>query len=478
MSDDSSDRIARHLRSLALAAEPGSRLPSTRALAARFGAGPVTVQRALAVLVSEGIVETRSGLGTFVRGRSAPATRADVAWQTAALGPERGGPSPVGSSMRQIPHDTIAMHSGYPDADLLPIREIRSAFARVSRGAGGGASGPGRYRHDAFQRPPTAGLPDLRRWFVDDLGADGWRDTDAVIASGGQAALAATFRALAAPGDPIVMESPTYWGAIAAARQAGLVIVPVPRTDGAPSDADLDDAFASSGARLCYAQPTYANPTGDVWTATQRAQVLDVVRAHRAFIVEDDWAHDFAMETPPRPLVSADTDGHVVYIRSLTKSLSLTVRVAAVLARGPARSRIENALTVSDLYVSPVLQAVALDVVSRPGWRTHIQRLRRALQLRRDTLVDELATRAPQIDVARPPRGGLNVWAELPGHGSDGAPTDPELVAARTLGRGLSISPGGEWFPTEPTGPFIRLNFAAAPPERYAEAVEILVGAL
>ncbi len=467
MNDDSSARIARHLRSVAAAAQPGEKLPSTRALASRFGAGPVTVQRALAQLVAEGVVETRAGLGTFVRRRAAT-PRADVSWQTAALGPERSGPSPIGSSMRQVPHDTIAMHSGYPDADLLPMREVRSAFGRVVR----------RGHDDAFRRPPTAGVPELRRWFVDDLGLDGWRDTDAVIASGGQAALAATFRALAGPGDAIVMESPTYWGAISAARQAGLVIVPVPRTDGAPSAADLDDAFASSGARLLYAQPTFANPTGDVWSAQQRDDVLSVARDRGAFVVEDDWAHDFAIEPGPKPLVCDDTGGHVVYIRSLTKSLSLTVRVAALLARGPARSRIENALTVSDLYVAPVLQAVALDVVTRAAWRTHVQRLHRELRSRRDALLTALAVGAPMVEVPRPPRGGLNVWASLPAFGADGAPVDPDLVAARALAGGLSVSPGGEWFPAEPTGPFVRLNFAAAPPERYDEAVAILVAAL
>lgn len=467
MSDDSSVRIARHLRSAAAAADAGTRLPSTRSLAVRFGAGPVTVQRALAQLVAEGVVETRSGSGTFVRKRPVVEAVPDVSWQTAALGPERSGTPAIGSTMRQIPHDTIAMHSGYPDAELLPLREVRSAFVRIAK------------RDEAFARPPTAGLPELRRWFVDDLGADGWRDTDAVIASGGQAALAATFRALTTPGDAIVMESPTYWGAISAARQAGLVIVPVPRTEGAPSAADLDDAFGSSGARVVYVQPTFANPTGDVWSPAQRDAVLSVVRDHRAFVVEDDWAHDFAMDGPaPSPLVNADRDGHVLYIRSLTKSLSLSVRVAALIARGPVRARIENALTVSDLYVAPILQAVALDVVSRPAWRTHLTRLRRTLQVRRDALLGALATGAPMIEVGAVPRGGLNLWAALPAYTTDGHPTDPDIVAARALAAGLSIAPGGEWFPAEPTGPYVRLNFAAASPDRYPDAVDILTNSL
>ncbi|NDK91408.1 PLP-dependent aminotransferase family protein [Gordonia desulfuricans] len=469
MSDDSSVRIASHLRSVAAERGPGAKLPSTRELAARFGAGPVTVQRALARLVAEGVVETRSGAGTYVRRAPRATVSGDLSWQTAALGPARSGPSAVGSTMRSVPHDTIALHGGYPDTTLLPMREIASAFTRLTRGGG---------RPEAFARPPTAGLPDLRRWFVDDLDADDWRDSDALITSGGQAALVATFGALARPGEAIVMESPTYWGAIAAARQAGLVIVPVPRTGGAPSAADLDAAFASSGARLAYVQPNFANPTGDVWTAAQREAVLDVVRAHRTFLVEDDWAHDFAMDITPRPLVCDDTDGHVIYIRSLTKSLSPTVRVAGVLARGPARARIGTALTVSDLYVSPVLQAVALDVVARPAWRSHLHRLARALQGRRDALVSALAVGAPMIEVPAVPRGGLNLWAALPANTADGTPTDPGLVAARALALGVAISPGPEWFPTEPTGPFIRLNFAAAGPERYDEAVAILAAAV
>lgn len=468
MSDDSSERIARHLRSVAATAGPGARLPSTRDLAARFGAGPVTVQRALAALVADGVVETRPGQGTFVR-RPSSERYADLAWQTVTLGPERAGPTPIGSSMRQVPHDMIAMHAGYPHEDLLPMSQVRAALARVSR------------RPEATRRPPTAGVPELRRWFVDEMSADGWRDTDAVITSGGQAALSAAFRALAAPGDPIVVESPTYWGAIAAARHAGLTIVPVPRRDGAPSADDLDEAFATSGARLFYAQPNFANPTGDVWTPEQRSAVLDVASAHGVFVVEDDWAHDFGFDVEPRPLVAADRDGHVVYIRSLTKSMSLTVRVAAIVARGPARTRIENALTVSDLYVSPVLQFAALDVVSRPAWRTHLHRLRRELQTRRDALVDAVSS-GPLHDagarIPRIPGGGLNLWLRLPDLSSDGAPTDPDSVVGRALAKGLAISPGSEWFPTEPTGPFVRLNFGVAPPDRYAEAMSVLAGEL
>ncbi|MCP2174561.1 PLP-dependent aminotransferase family protein [Williamsia maris] len=459
MSNDSSSRIAGHLRSLVADSSPGSRLPSTRILAERFTAGPVTVQRAIATLVADGLVETRPGAGNFVVHRPRTRRTADVDWQTTSLGPERSGASPVGSSLRGVDRETIALHGGYPHMSLMPMREVRSALAKAIR------------EDRSFERPPIAGVSELRAWFVRELTGvvdDAWRDSDAVITSGGQSALSTVFRALAGPGEPIVMESPTYWGAITAARQAGLVIVPVARTTGAPRPEDLDDALRSSGARLFYAQPNFANPTGALWNPADRREILDVIRSRRAFLVEDDWAHDFAIDETPVPLATADGDGHVVYIRSLTKSASLTLRVAAVVARGPARNRIANALAVNDLYVSPLLQQAALDVVTRPSWRTHCTRLRRELTERRDLLVRSVAEHAPDLELTHVPRGGLNLWLRLP------EDADAETYAARALTRGVSISPGAEWFPADVSGPHIRLNYGSSDPSRFAEAAGVM----
>ncbi|MEB0303500.1 aminotransferase class I/II-fold pyridoxal phosphate-dependent enzyme, partial [Mucilaginibacter sp. 5C4] len=82
------------------------------------------------------------------------------------------------------------------------------------------------------------------------------------------------------------MESPTYWGAIQAAAQAGVDVVPVPSGPEGPDPDDLARAFQETGSRVFYAQPTYANPTGAQWSESTTTQILDVVRAHGAFLVE------------------------------------------------------------------------------------------------------------------------------------------------------------------------------------------------
>ncbi|WP_368498535.1 PLP-dependent aminotransferase family protein [Herbiconiux sp. A18JL235] len=461
----SSGRIADELRREVAGLPAGSWLPSTRALVERFAASPVTVQHAVRALVREGLVESRPGAGTFVR-RARPAARADLSWQTAALGAVRAQGAAVGSTLQTPSDEVIALHSGYPVDDLLPVRAVQNALARAARS------------RSALDRPPASGLTELRSWFAEELAeatpAHGSAPTaaDVVVMPGGQSALSSVFRSLGRPGDAIIMESPGYWGAIAAARQAGLEVVPVPRRPsggGAAVDpVELAEAFERSRARLFYAMPHAANPTGTSWSSTDASAILDVVRAHRAFLVEDDWAHDFALEQAVRPVATSDPDGHVVYVRSLTKSVSPAVRIAAVVARGAARSRILTDRVVDGLYVSGVLQTAALEVVSSPAWQPHLRRMRDQLRSRRDALaglVDELL---PPGTLTALPRGGLNLWLRLP----DGVESTAYVEACARAG--LLISPGPEWFPAEDPESHVRLNYSGPDPARFEEAVRIL----
>jgi DNA-binding transcriptional MocR family regulator len=457
MYDDSSTRIAAGLRDWIAAAAPGARLPSTRSLVTRYTASPVTVQKALRTLAAQGLVESRPGVGTFVR--AARTARAhDYGWQTAALGSPRDRVPPVSTALRTVPNDVIALHSGYPDRELLPERLVRAAFARAARG-------------DAtVNRPPAAGLPDLQAWFAAELG--GATPSDVVVFPGSQSALSTTFRALVGAGRPLLVESPTYWGAIVAAAQAGVPVVPVPSGAGGPDPDELARAFQRTGARACYAQPNFANPTGARWAPELADRVLDVVRGHGAFLIEDDWAHDFGIEARPVPLAARDGGGHVVYLRSLTKSVSPAVRIAGLVARGPARQRILASAQAESMYVSGLLQAVALDVVSQPGWGTHLRGLGRQLAARRDLLAGALGEHVPAARLDSLPRGGLNLWVRLPDS------TDLPRLVRDCETAGTVIAAGTEWFPAEPTGAYLRLNYAGPNPGAFPDGARTLGEAL
>lgn len=465
MSEDSTSRIVADLRDWIATAPPGAQLPSTRALVARYSASPVTVQKALRTLTAQGAVESRPGVGTFVRTIRA-AHPADYGWQTAALGAPRLRGSGLFTALRTVPHDKLALHSGYPDRELLPHRLVRAAFTRAGRGDA------------AVNRPPTAGLPDLQAWFATELaemtpvGVMPPASSDVIIFPGSQSGLNTTFRALVGPGRPLLVESPTYWGALLAATQAGVQVVPVPSGPDGPRPQELARAFDQTGARAFYAQPHFANPTGARWTPERGGQMLEVVRDHGAFLIEDDWAHDFGMEDVPAPLAARDDAGHVIYLRSLTKSVSPSVRIAAVVARGPARERIAANAQAESMYVSGLLQAVALDVVTHPGWRTHVRGLGQRLAARRDLLIEALHEHAPAGRLELVPRGGLNLWFRLP------EPVDLSRLVGDCEADGVIVAPGDEWFPAEPTGAYLRVNYSGPNPGAFAEGARVIGRAL
>ncbi|MEV4349941.1 PLP-dependent aminotransferase family protein [Actinoplanes sp. NPDC049596] len=459
MSDgNAAARVIQDLRGLAARADAGSRLPSVRELTARHQASPVTVAEAIRRLVAEGVVETRSGRGTFVAARRIVEAPPDLSWQTVALGPRRPGENEMQALLALPPAGAIPLTGGYLDADLQPTAALGAALARAAR------------QPASWQRGPAEGREDLRDWFARSVGL---RAGDMVICPGGQAALSTAFRALAAPGDTILVESPTYLGALAAARACGLRVVPVPADPEGVRPEHLTDAFTRTGARLFYCQPLYANPTGATLSTARRPAVAAAVRDAGAFLIEDDYARDLTIDgEPPRPLAADDPDGHVVYIRSLTKSAAPALRVAAIGARGPAGARLRAARLLDDFFVAGPLQQATLELVTSPAWSRHLRHLRSALQSRRAALLTALHRHTPTLVPPAIPRGGLHLWTPLP------EATDDVALTAAAATEGVTVFPGRPWHAAEPPAPHLRLTYAATPPAQMDEAVRRLARAL
>ncbi|MDY7083757.1 MAG: PLP-dependent aminotransferase family protein [Actinomycetota bacterium] len=444
-------RVIQDLRERASSAPPGTRLPSVRELTARHQASPVTVAAAIRVLVREGLVEARPGQGTYVARRGRVEPRPDLSWQTVALGARRPGEAELQALLATPPAGAIPLSGGYLDPDLQPAAALGAALARAAR------------QPAAWQRGPAEGRADLRAWFA--RGA-GLRADDMVISPGGQAAISSAMRALARPGDTLLVESPTYLGVLAAARAAGLTVIPVPADADGVLPGELRRAYARTGARLFYCQPLYANPSGATLSASRRTEVLDAVREAGSFLIEDDYARDLTVEgTAPPPLAADDADGHVIYLRSLTKPAAPGLRIAAIGARGQAGARLRAARLLDDLFVAGPLQQAALDLVTSPAWDRHRRALGKELRARRDALLTALRRHFPLHVPETVPYGGLHLWMRLdPG-------TDDVALATEAAAGGVVVFPGRPWFAAEAPAPFLRLTYAAAPPELMDEAV-------
>ncbi|MFI5620117.1 PLP-dependent aminotransferase family protein [Streptomyces sp. NPDC051567] len=465
--------LAESLRSELNRYSVGGKLPSSRALVERFRVSPVTVSRALAQLAAEGLVLTRPGAGVF---RAAPRTRTpaagDTSWQEVALSAEGAAgevvPRSVDAtgvlvSLAAPPPGVIELNGGYLHAGLQPERAMAAALARAGR------------RPGAWGRPPVEGLPELRDWFAREIGG-AVAAADVLVTAGGQSALTTALRALAPPGAPVLVESPTYPGLLAVARASGCRPVPVPvDADGVRPEL-LAAAFEATGARVFVCQPLFQNPTGVVLAPGRRAEVLRIARAAGAFVVEDDYARSLAHEDAgplPAPLAAEDADGVVVHVRSLTKITSPSLRVGALAARGPVVDRLRAIQVVDSFFVPRPLQETALELVGAPAWPRHLRAVAAELRHRREVLAGALRRELPGLAVPRPPSGGYQLWA----HPAEGG--DDTALAAAALRAGVAVAPGRPYYCAEPPGPRLRLGFAGvAGPGDLVEAVRRLRCAL
>lgn len=433
---------------------PGGKLPSSRALVERFRVSPVTVSRALAQLAAEGLVVTRPGAGAFRAGpRAATPPAGDTSWQEVALSADAAGDvvprtvdaSGVMVSLPAPPPGVLELSGGYPHPSLQPEQAMAAALARAGR------------RPGAWGRPPLEGLPELREWFARGIGGS-VTAAEVLVAAGGQSALATALRALAPPGAPVLVESPTYPGMLDLARAAGLRPVPVPvDPDGVRPDL-LADAFRATGARVFVCQPLFQNPTGAVLAPGRRAEVLRIARASGAFVIEDDFVRRLAhADAPglPRPLAADDPDGVVVHVGSLTKATSPSFRVAALAARGPVLERLRAIQVVDSFFVPRPLQEAALELVGSPAWPRHLRSLSAELAARREAMTGALGLHLPELALPHIPFGGYHLWLRLP----EGVTESALTVAA--LRAGVSLTPGRPYFSAEPPAAHIRLSFAA-----------------
>ncbi|MFF3980061.1 aminotransferase-like domain-containing protein [Streptomyces sp. NPDC055808] len=445
--------LAESLRSELNRYSVGGKLPSSRVLVERYRVSPVTVSRALAQLVAEGLVVTRPGAGAY---RAEPRTSAprtgDTSWQEVALSadgatepaPRAVDASGVLATLVVPPTGVVDLSGGYLDPGLQPERAMAAALGRAGR------------RPGVWSRPPVDGLVELRAWFAREIGG-AVTAADVLVTAGGQTALTTALRALAAPGAPVLVESPTYPGLLAIARASGLRPVPVPVDPDGIRPELLARAFAATGARVLICQPLFQNPTGALLAPDRGREVVRIAHSHGAFVVEDDFARRLAHEDAgplPVPLAADDPDGVVVHVSSLTKATSPSLRVGALAARGPVLERLRAIQVVDSFFVPRPLQETALELVGSPAWSRHLRAVSSELTARREALAAAVLHHLPELALPHVPSGGYHLWLRLPDGASEAA------VVSAALRAGVAVAPGRPYFSAEPPAGHLRLSFA------------------
>ncbi len=414
-------QICQKLREAILSGElaEGVRLPTERALARELGVNRTTVMNAYNQLASEGLIEGHVGRGTLVRRNSynqrereesfeddvpswlfgLPASELDL------LGPDARILNELASAGEQ--KEVISLAAGTPAQNLLPVELLRSILD----------DGLNASRQSALSYSPVEGLHSLRRAIAARMRKRGVIiDTSQIlILSGSTQGIGLLGRLLLRPGDEVVVEVPTYLGAIQTFRALGARVLGVPTdSDGMRVDL-LESVLARHHPRLIYTQPTFHNPTGVVMSPDRRRRLLLLARRYQTPILEDDPYGEMYFEgKPPQPLKALDSNGQVLYLSTYSKLLAPGLRVAWLAAPEPLIERLTLHKQIFDLNTNTLGQWLVSEILQRNLLDDHLIHVRRRYQEKRDLMLEAIGKHWPTSVRVNRPQGGFHLWCRLP----------------------------------------------------------------
>jgi 2-aminoadipate transaminase len=454
---------------------PGEKLPPTRALAEAAGVNHLTAARAYRVLAELGLVTSRVGAGTFVRGSAAAASgaapaagagrRTSSAWQHYAL-PELEG-AYVDSILVDLfaggeaRGDLIPLMTGYPSERSFPTEVLgRITDDVMSR------CGP-----SAWQYAPADGAAPLREAIAEYVRGDGLDDGPdrVVVTTGARQALTLVARAVSRPGDVVACEAPSFAGVLRALRSAGPEVLSVPvDDDGLDVDA-LEQLLTRHEIRMLALQPRMQNPTGRDLSPERRERLAELAVRHGFFLVEDAIYAPLRFEGTDHGSLRPLAPDHVIYIHSLSKVVSPGLRAGWVIASGPVLDRIAQEKRTDDMTCATLPQLVAAEFLA--GGHLEDQ-LPRTIELHREGRDAMLAAIDEHLDgiaeLVHHPLGGGHVWVRT----RDAL--DERLLYGEAVQQGVNFVPGGAAVSGRPDGTYMRLSFSFLEPDELREGVRRL----
>lgn len=370
--------------------------------------------------------------------------------------------------------EVISFAGGLPAAEYFPVQRFQEACERVLR----------ENAHFALQYGPTEGYMPLRKLVAERITREGVcvDASNVLITSGSQQALSMIGALLINPGDRILVEEPTYLGALQAFTAYQTSYVGVPTDDDGVCVDQLPDALRQ-GPKFMYILPNFQNPAGVTITHERRIKLIELSHHYGVPILEDDPYGALRYEGEPiSPLITLDAElsgqdgdcytGNVIYLGTFSKTLAPGLRTAYIVAPPNVIAKLTQIKQGFDLHTSTFNQMVIYEVAKDGFIDDHIAQLRDVYRRRRDTMLAALDRHMlPGIDWTHPD-GGLFLWMTLPA----GISTRALFEAA--VARNVAFVPGDAFFTTPNPPPTARLNFSCMDEDRIVEGIKRLAEAL
>ena len=358
--------------------------------------------------------------------------------------------------------EVTSFAGGLPSPATFPVEQMREASERILRDQPSAA----------LQYSATEGFMPLREWVAARYSVNGAaiRPTQVLITTGSQQALDLLGKVLVCPESPVLVETPTYLGALQSFSLFEPDYVQVPTDESGLIPERLDAALVAN-ARLLYAQPNFQNPTGRR-LPLERRRALAAFAQKAAFpVIEDDpyGALDYA--GAPLPTLLSMAPDHIVHLGSFSKVLAPGLRVGYIIAPEELHFKLVQAKQATDLHTPSLTQRIVYEVVKDGFLDTHVPTIR---ALYRDQCAAMLASlerhMPPGVEWNRP-EGGMFVWVKLPKH------INSMKLLEQSIAQNVAFVPGGPFFAKEAEHNTMRLSFVTVPPATIDEGVATL-GAL
>ncbi len=434
----------------------GSKLPSTRVFADELGVSRNTVLQVFEALAEEGLLSSKVGAGTFV----CATAKSQKLVETATTLDDRSnnqnypfrtlsrrGKSLVASATGEFSERPVPFMPDLPDLREFPIRTWLRLLNETS----------GRLTGQILTDASSAGYEPLRRAIAQHLSASRGMACDysqVIITTGSQQGLDLICRMILDAGDPVWLEEPGYVGARSVIRANGGVVYPVPvDADGAR----FEYATATHPApRLIFVSPSRHYPLGGMLSQPRREMLVQLAGRSGAWIVEDDYDHEFVYSGSTPPSVFA-IDGHArtIHMGTFSKTLLPSFRLGYIVVPADLSSHFATARTVVDRHASLIEQMVLSEFMNRGLFVSHIRRMRSLYQARKALLVRGLESLFGTDRCLKGADSGTHIIIPLLKGAGD------ERLARRFAEKGLVLRPLSPYYMTNDAREGLLFGFSA-----------------
>ena len=365
--------------------------------------------------------------------------------------------------------EIVSLAGGMPNLSALPMEMMASVVQKLITDNGA----------EALQYGSGQGHPRLREQICDMMALEGIRahPDDVIVTTGSQQALDLISRIFIDPNDVVLVEAPSYVGALGTFRQYEAQVVHVAMDQDGLIPAALRDAIAATRAagrkiKFLYLIPNYQNPAGVLLPADRRTEILEICREEKIFVVEDNPYGLLGFEKPSPNAMRAEDSENVIYLGSFSKTIAPGFRVGWALVPQSLKEKLVIASESSILCPSNFTQLAISSYLADQPWRDQIASFAKLYKVRRDAALESLEAHFPKGATWTKPAGGFYIWVTLPPEIDTNALMPKAIVAkvAYVPGTAFYADGFGSWS--------MRLSYCHPTPERIKEGIKALGGVI